>query len=73
MLYLGWFDDNPKRAIADRIADGRAAYLERFGVAPKVVILNESHRDDRIEVANMIVLFKPFIRRNNYWFGMSDC
>lgn len=69
MNYLGIYDDS-KRAIAEKIALGKQAYIDRFGYPPAFVLLNEV---DKISVEGMGVIVKPFIRRNNFWFGQSDC
>lgn len=39
-MYLGWFDDNPKKAATTKIAEGIAAYLARFKTRPNVVLCN---------------------------------
>ena len=70
--YMGWFDDRPKVAIAARIAQGRQAHIDRFGTAPAFVLVNEADAQGLV-VEGMGVLVKTFVRRNNYWFGMSDC
>lgn len=71
-MYMAWFDDRPKVPIAARIAAGRQAYIDRFGVVPAFVLVNEADAID-LKVEGMGVLVKPFIRRNNFWYGQSDC
>jgi len=71
-MYLNWFDDRPKVPIATRIAAGRQAYIDRFGIPPAFVLLNEVDADG-LKIEGMGVLVKTFVRKNNYWFGMSDC
>ena len=67
-MYLCWYDDNPKTPIAARIEAGRRAYAERFGVAPRVVLVSEA---EQVEARGMTVLVKSYIRKNTYWFGME--
>lgn len=70
-MYLCWFDDSPKTPIAARIEAGRRAYQERFGTPPRVVLVSEAEENERLVLDSMVALFKPWVRRNNYWFGME--
>ena len=69
MNYLGWQDDS-KRTVSEKIAAGKAAYHERFGYPPAVVLVNE---DEACAVEGMLVLVKPWMRKGNFFFGQSDC
>lgn len=71
-MYLGWFDDSPKRPIPDRIAAGVAAFRDRFGYAPAFVLVNEFEAEG-LTIETPRVIPKSWIRRGNYWLGMSDC
>ena len=70
-MYLGWLDDS-KKPTAEKIAGGARAYQERFGVAPTFVLMNEADAQG-VQVEAMGVLIKPWIRKNTFFFGMSDC
>lgn len=65
-MYLGWFDDNPKKSASLKIEEAIAAYVERFGTRPNVVLVNE---DDRVDRAGVLVRSEGYIRRNNFWVG----
>lgn len=39
-MFLGWYDDNGKKAAQTKIEEAIAAYVERFGTAPNVVLVN---------------------------------
>jgi len=69
MHYLLWFDDTPRRTSADKIAAGIAAYRERFGTAPAVVL---THEDERVDVGGVEVRSEGYVRRNNFWIGIID-
>lgn len=66
MTYLLWYDDNPRRTAAEKIAGGVGAYRARFGAAPSVVLVNEQ---DRTAVAGIEVRVEGYVRRNNFWIG----
>ena len=66
-MYLGWFDDNPKKANKDKIAEACAAYVARFQMQPNVVLVN---RDDATDDPRVRV--EGYIRKNNFWVGWED-
>lgn len=68
MLYLIW-EDLTKRATADKIAAGCAAYQTRFGGAPDVVL---THTTEAIEVAGIQVRGQINVRPGNYWIGQES-
>lgn len=65
-MYLGWFDDNPKKPTVRKIEEGIDAYVDRFKTRPNVVLVNEV---DMVEVAGIVVRKENYIRRNNFWIG----
>ncbi len=70
MLYLGWFDDSPKKTAGVKIGEAIRAYVERFKATPNVVLVNEADR--AAEVEGVTVRSESYIRRNNYWVGYED-
>ncbi len=68
-MYLGWFDDNPKKTPATKIDEAIAAYVERFNSRPSVVLTNEA---DRVDVQGVTVRSEGYIRRNNFWVGVVE-
>ena len=67
-MYLGWFDDTPKKATQDKIEEAIAAYVDRFGVAPNVVLVNEV---DRVDVDGVTVRSETWTRRDNFLIGVE--
>lgn len=65
-MYLGWFDDTPKKPAQAKIAEACAAYLARFGVRPNVVLVNAA---DLVAVEGVTVRAVGYIRVNNFWIG----
>lgn len=62
-MYLCWFDDNPKRPLADKIAAAAEAFTLRFHVAPSVILVNEAD-------AHPTATVSPLVRKNNFYVGM---
>ncbi|MEM8535163.1 MAG: hypothetical protein AAGF95_30275 [Chloroflexota bacterium] len=69
MMYLGWFDDTPKKSTSAKIEEAVAAYIDRFKTKPNVVIVNEV---DRMEVEGVLVRSEHYMVRNNFWVGWED-
>jgi hypothetical protein len=68
-MYLGWFDDNPKKTSAAKMDEAILAYVDRFKTRPNIILCNEA---DRAEVRGVLVRSEGYIRRNNYWVGYED-
>ncbi len=68
--YLGWFDDNPKKAATDKAWDAIHAYTDRFQHSPNVILVNEVDRD--IQLGGIVVRVEGYIRRNNFWVGYEN-
>lgn len=66
-MFLGWFDDSPKKSAAAKIEEAIAAYVERFKVRPTLVLVNEADR--AVEVKGVTVRIPGYIRVNNFWLG----
>ena len=68
-MYLGWYDDNPKKASSIKIEEAIHAYVDRIKVRPNVVLVNEA---DCAEIKGVLVRSEGYIRRNNFWVGWED-
>ena len=68
-MYLGWFDDTPKKSTSAKIEEAVAAYIDRFKTKPNVVIVNEV---DRMDVDGVLVRSEHYMVRNNFWVGWED-
>lgn len=66
-MYLGWFDDNTKKDATTKAQEAIAAYRERFGSLPNVLLVNEADRD--IQLGGITIRVETYIRRNNFWAG----
>lgn len=64
-MYLMWLDDT-KKPTPDKIAGGIAAYRDRFGVDPSIVLVNEL---DLCNVEGVRVQSEAYVRRNVFWIG----
>ena len=70
---LLWFDNDPKRKLADKIKQASTRYRVRFSRRPTVCYLNDQDFDDKVEQLNGIQLrTKANILRHHLWIGVED-
>lgn len=67
MAYLGWYDDNAKKPVEEKIREGLVRYRARFNVSPNVVLVSPSVTLLAVDGVQL----KPtsYIRANNFWVG----
>ena len=71
-MYLGWWDDNPKKAVETKLIEGINAYLDRFQTMPNVVLMSEADLNALTQPVNDVKPRKEsYIRKNNFWFGIE--
>lgn len=70
-MYLLWFDDNGKKAASIKIAEGIAAYTDRFHTRPNTVLVN---KDEVLgePVAGVTIRDVSYVRKSNFWIGRTD-
>ena len=68
-MYLAWFDANPKKPTAQKIAEAHQRYVEKFGRKPRVCLVNPEDA-----IAESAVELRPLthISRNCFWIGVDD-
>lgn len=84
MLTVGllWYDDDPKRPTALKIADGMARYRERLGTAPTICYLNPRqweaataptrHKDVGAPLPNASLISDDTMRPNYFLIGVEE-
>jgi hypothetical protein len=71
MLYLGWYDDNARTPVVEKIAAGAAAYQKRFHTAATVCLCNEVDRQQIVGVDGMLVKAVITVQKNCFWIGVD--
>jgi hypothetical protein len=66
--YLIWFDDDRRTEPAQKIADAVANFVDRFGFAPSVVLVN---RADVATCPGVQVVAAPNVMRHDFWVGFQ--
>jgi hypothetical protein len=70
---LLWFDNDPKRQLADKIGQAATRYQVRFGHRPTTCYLNDRDYDGAMEEVNGIRL-KPVthVGPHHFWVGVEN-
>lgn len=68
-MYLAWFDANPKKPTAQKIAEAHQRYVEKFGRKPRVCLVNPN---DVIDESAVELRPLTHISRNCFWIGVDD-
>jgi hypothetical protein len=65
--YLLWGDNDEKKSVAQRLQEGAARYLEKYGQAPNLALVNEG--DAGVAVGGLTVKIAANVRPNQYKLG----
>jgi hypothetical protein len=66
MLYFVWYDDSPKKPVAEKIQEAIAAYVTRFAIQPSLLLVNVA---DHMEWGNLLVRVERTVQPNSFWLG----
>jgi len=69
MLFFVWYDDSPKKLVADKIEDAITAYVARFARRPSLVLVNLA---DHMELPDMLVRTERTVQPNSFWLGHEE-
>ena len=68
-MYLAWFDADRKKPVAEKIAEARERYVEKFGAEPVVCLVNPA---DVVEGSAVELRPATYIGRNCFWIGVDE-
>ena len=68
-MFLGWFDDTPKKSVAEKIREAVERYIAKFGEAPNVCLVNAG---DAIAYDGVEVRTVEYVRPNHFWVGKVE-
>jgi hypothetical protein len=75
MLKMGllWFDDNPKRPLAEKLDEAAERYQERFDMWPTLVHLNPTQAEGlSVKYKRLRVFGDEHLRRNYFIVGVDE-
>ncbi len=68
---LLWFDDNPKRPLAEKLDEAAERYEERFEVRPTLVHLNPAQAEG-LKYKRLSIFGDVSLRRNYFLIGVEE-
>ena len=69
MLYFVWYDDSPKKPVAEKIQEAISAYVTRFAIQPSLLLVNAV---DHMEFANVLVRSERTVQPNTFWLAYEE-
>ncbi len=68
-MFLGWFDDTPKKSVMQKLEEAVERYVDKFGEAPNLCLVNATNATtyDGLEVR-----VADYVRPNHFWVGRGD-
>jgi hypothetical protein len=69
MLYFVWYDDSPKKLVAEKIQEAITAYVTRFAIQPSLLLVNAV---DHMEFTDMLVRSERTVQPNTFWLGYEE-
>lgn len=67
-MFLGWYDPDRKRPVAEKLQDAIERYIEKYGTAPAICLISPA---DAQGVDRPDLILKPveFIPRHTFYLG----
>jgi len=69
MLYFVWYDDSPKKPVAEKIQEAIAAFVKRFAMQPSLLLVNAV---DHMEFSDVLVRAERTVQPNTFWLGYEE-
>jgi len=68
-MFLGWYDDTPKKSVAEKIEEAVERFVAKFGEKPDVCLVNA---DNIVSIEGIEVKAAPYVRPNHFWIGREE-
>ncbi|HEX8599396.1 MAG TPA: hypothetical protein VF952_12870 [Chloroflexia bacterium] len=68
-MFLGWFDDTPKKNTAEKLEEAVERYLAKFGEKPDLCLVNQK---DATTYKGLDVRVVEYVRPNHFWVGKAS-
>jgi len=75
---LLWFDDDPQRAIEEKVRRAAKRYREKFGRAANTCYVNpvslqgDGHSRDGFRCGRVKMIVTPKVLPHHFWLGVAD-
>lgn len=71
-MFLVWYDNDRKRPLAAKVQAAAERYVERFGTAPQLVLINPTQAGAEDEIAGIPVRTTPLVLPNHLYIGAAE-
>ncbi len=68
-MFLGWYDDTPKKSVTEKIEEAIERFVAKFGEAPNVCLVNA---ENVVAIEGLEVKAAPYVRPNHFWIGREE-
>jgi hypothetical protein len=68
-MFLGWFDDTPKKSVESKIEEAIERYIAKFGEAPNICLVNSA---DTAPFKKLEIRAVTYVRPNHFWVGRDE-
>ena len=68
-MFLGWFDDTPKKSVTEKIEEAVERYVAKFGETPNVCLVNAANSTT---CKGLVVKAVDYVRPNHFWVGRDE-
>ena len=68
-MFLGWFDDTPKKSVQAKLEEAVERYVAKFGEAPDICLVSAA---DATQYPGLDVRVADYVRPNHFWVGRGD-
>ena len=69
---LLWFDDDPRREMAEKVRQAAARYRQKFGIAPEVCYVNDRALDRaEVRIGDLRVMPASTVLPHHFWIGRA--
>lgn len=69
---LLWFDDDPRREMAEKVRQAAARYRQKFGIAPEVCYVNDRAIDRaEVRIGDLRVMPASTVLPHHFWIGRA--
>lgn len=71
---LLWYDDDPRRSLAQKVARAAARYRQKYGLVPNVCFVHPSalQSNGNTSAGPVSVTAKPSVLPHHFWIGVQD-
>lgn len=68
-MYLGWYDDTPKKSAEEKIEEAVQRFIAKFGERPTVCLVSPG---SAVGFDGLEVKTAAYVRPNHFWVGREE-